>query len=81
MMTTKLKNRMIYAGPTLSRGRLLHATVFIGAYTAPVRKLMEEHPWFEQLFVPVMDYQKAMDEIHKDGTVRHIFYKRAESEV
>lgn len=67
----------VYIGPSLSGSRLLHATVFRDGYPIYIKEIMEEHPWFKNLFVPVEEYAESMKTIRKPGTALYIFAKRS----
>ena len=77
MIKKTKKERLVYIGPTLSKGRLFHGTVFIGGYPAQVKQLCLEHPWFDNLFVPVADFAASCREAAKKGTPLSIFMKKA----
>ncbi|WP_297038978.1 hypothetical protein [uncultured Dialister sp.] len=71
-----MTGKKIYIGPSLSGARLIHATVFSGGYTQPVRELIKENPWLERLFVPVGQYTEKMRELSTKGTALNIYAKR-----
>lgn len=78
MATKKQKNeRLIYIGPSLSKGRLFHGTVFINGLPADAKRIQLDHPWFKQLFVPLGDYAPACKEVAKKGTPLNIFFRKA----
>ena len=68
--------QMVYIGPSLSGARLMHATVFCGAYPLYIKEIMEKHPWFKNLFVPVETYAESMKTLSTKGTALYIFAKR-----
>lgn len=72
-----MNTQTIYIGPSLSGSRLPHATVFRGEYPVYIQKIMEKHPWFKSLFVPVEDFAKSLKTIQKPGTALYIFAKRS----
>lgn len=69
--------KMIYIGASLSGSRLIHATVFSGGYTEPVKELIKEHPWMERLFVPVNQYTEKMKELTTKGTALNIYARKS----
>lgn len=68
--------RIIYVGPSLSKSRLLHATVFIGGIPQYVNEIIKEHPWFKNLLVPADRYVETMKIVKKPGTALNIYAKR-----
>lgn len=68
--------RIIYVGPSLSKSRLLHATVFIGGIPGYVNEIIKGHPWFKNLLVPADRYVETMKIVSKPGTALNIYAKR-----
>ena len=68
--------QMIYEGPSISKSRLLHATVFIGGIPGYVNEIIKEHPWFKNLLVPADRYTETMKIVRKQGTALNIYAKR-----
>lgn len=78
----KKNKSLMYVGPSLSQGRLSHATVFIdGLFTVPVQEIMDAHPWMKHLMVPVTQINTAMAAIKKEGTLLNTLCKRVYKEV
>ena len=73
--------RVIYIGPNLSGGRLSFATNFIDGFPDHIKAIIDEYPWFRQLFVPVAKMNSAMEATKKKGDVLHTLYQRAQKEV
>lgn len=68
--------QMIYIGPNLSGARLIHATVFRGGYPEYIKDILNQHPWFRNLFVPVGFYADSMKLVRTKGTALYIFAKK-----
>lgn len=68
--------QMIYVGPSISKSRLLHATVFIGGIPGYVNEIIKEHPSFKNLLVPADRYTETMKIVRKPGTALNIYAKR-----
>ena len=78
----KKSKSLMYVGPSISKGRLSHATVFIdGLFTVPVQEIMSEHPWMKHLMVPTSQINSAMESIKKEGTLLNTLCKRVAKEV
>lgn len=71
------KKKVIYVGPSLSRGRLSHGRVFLGGLTNDIQNLQLHHPWMRYLFVPVNRYAEACKEISKRGSALSLYYQKA----
>lgn len=69
--------RVIYVGPSISKGRLLHGQVFIGGLIPAADEIIKEHPWFKNLLVAVEDYTEKVRETRTAGTPLHLYYERA----
>jgi len=69
-------DQMIYVGSSISKSRLLHATVFIGGIPGYVNEIIKEHPWFKNLLVPADRYTETMKIVRKPGTALNIYAKR-----
>lgn len=69
-------DQMIYVGPSISKSRLLHATVFIGGIPGYVNEIIKERPWFKNLLVPADRYTETMKIVRKPGTALNIYAKR-----
>ena len=72
----KKEKRLIYIGPSLSKSRLAHATVFIGGFPVYISDIIDKHPWFEELFVPVGEYTEKLKILNKSGTDLNVYAKR-----
>ena len=68
--------QMIYVGPSISKSRLLHETLFIGGIPGYVNEIIKEHPWFKNLLVPADRYTETMKIVRKPGTALNIYAKR-----
>ena len=79
--TKNTKQQLIYVGPTLSEGRLSYSTVFIDGFPAYLQEILEKHPWFKQLFVPVSDLNMAIKATKEKGSYLNILYDKAKKEV
>lgn len=73
----KQEETKIYVGPSLSEGRLIHATVFIGGYPAHVAGLIADNPWLEQLFVPIPKLNDSLVETKQKGSLLNILCNKA----
>ena len=71
------KEKVIYVGPSLSRGRLSHGRILIGGLPPELKRLQLEHPWLRYLFVPVGKYAEACKEIRKKGSAMALYYRKA----
>ena len=71
------KDKVIYVGPSLSRGRLSHGRILIGGLPPELKLLQLEHPWLRYLFVPVEQYASACKEIGKKGSAMALYYRKA----
>lgn len=69
--------RVIYVGPSLSKGRLLHGQIFIGGLFPVVEETIKTYPWFKNLLVAVEDYTEKVRETKTMGTPLHLYYERA----
>lgn len=78
--STKTINQLIYIGPTLSEGRLSHSTVLIGIPDY-IKAIIDKHPWFENLLVPVDEMNKAIASTKDKGSLLNILYNKAKKEV
>ena len=79
--STKNIDQLIYVGPTLSEGRLSFSTVFIDGFPAYLQEILEKHPWFKQLFVPVSELDMAIKATKEKGSYLNILYEKAKKEV
>lgn len=79
--STKNIDQLIYVGPTLSEGRLSFSTVFIGGFPAYLQGILDEHPWFKQLFVPVSELDMAIKATKEKGSYLNILYDKTKKEV
>ncbi len=77
----KPKQQIIYIGPTLSQGRLSFATVFLDEIPAYVQAIVEKHPWFKNLLVPVDEMTKAIASTQDKGSYLNILYNKVKKEV
>ena len=78
---TEKSKKVIYIGPSLSAGRLSFATIFDDGLPDHINAIVEKHPWFRQLFVPIAKLNEAMKSAEKKGNVLHTLYQRAKKEV
>lgn len=78
--STKTINQLIYIGPTLSEGRLSHSTVLIGIPDY-IQAIIDKHPWFKNLLVPVDEMNKAIASTKDKGSLLNILYNKAKKEV
>ena len=78
--TKSTNNQLIYVGPTLSEGRLSFSTVLIGI-PAHIQAILDKHPWFKQLLVPVDEMNKAIASTKEKGSLLNILYNKAKKEV
>ena len=79
--STKTINQLIYIGPTLSEGRLSFSTVFFDGIPAYLQEIINAHPWFRQLFVPVSELEMARKATQEKGSYLNILYNKAKKEV
>lgn len=79
--STKSIEQRIYIGPTLSEGRLAFSTVILGGFPPNVQFIVDEHPWFAQLFVPIADTNRAIASTKEKGSYLNILYNKAKKEV
>ena len=73
---TNEKQQLVYVGPSLSRGRLSHATVFLDGYPAHVQELMVKHPWLKHFMVPPAEIDKALVSMQQKGSFLNNLCKR-----
>lgn len=73
--------KLVYIGPTLSKGRLPYATIYYNGLPEHIQEIIKANPWFRQLFVPIEKMEKAIASTHKKGDVLHTLYQRAIKEV
>ena len=79
---TEVKNeKLIYIGPSLSKGRLPFATIYIGGFPAHIQDIIKLKPWFRKLFVPIEKMEVAIAATKKNGDAMHTFYQKAIKEV
>lgn len=76
-MTSKKTDTKIYVGPSLSEGRLVHATVYIGGYPPHLAELIADNPWMEQLFVPIAKLNDSLAETKQKGSLLNILCNKA----
>lgn len=79
--TTKTIEQLVYVGPTLSEGRLSFSTVYINGLPVHVQEIVDAHPWFKQLFVPVSELDMAVKATKDKGSYLNILYNKAKKEV
>lgn len=70
-------NKVIYVGPSLSRGRLFHGQIFLNGLPQAVQELCLVHPWFRYLLVPTSEYVASVKQIGKKGTPLHLYFNEA----
>ena len=70
----------MYIGPTLSEGRLSFSTVLIGI-PEYLQVIIDKHPWFKNLLVPVEEMNKAIVSTKDKGSLLNILYNKAKKEV
>lgn len=74
-------DKLIYIGPTLSKGRLPFATIYIGGFPEHIQDIIKLKPWFRKLFVPIEKMEVAIAATKKNGDAMHTFYQKAIKEV
>ena len=79
--STKTIEQLVYVGPTLSEGRLSFAAVYINGLPVHVQEIVDAHPWFKQLFVPVSELDMAVKATKDKGSYLNILYNKAKKEV
>lgn len=75
------KERLIYIGPSLSKGRLPYAKIYIGGFPEHIQDIIKLKPWFRKLFVPIEKMEVAIAATKKNGDAMHTFYEKALKEV
>ena len=78
--TKNINRQLVYIGPTLSEGRLSFSTVLIGI-PDHIQAILDKHPWFKQLLVPVDEMNKAIASTKDKGSLLNILYNKAKKEV
>lgn len=73
--------KLIYIGPSLSRGRLPFARIYIGGFPEHIKDIIKLKPWFRKLFVPIEKMEVAIAATKKNGDAMHTFYQKAMKEV
>ncbi len=73
--------KLIYIGPSLSKGRLPFATIYIGGFPPHIQDIIALKPWFRKLFVPINKMEVAIAATNKNGDAMHTFYQKAMKEV
>ena len=73
--------KLIYIGPSLSRGRLPFATIYDGGFPPHIQDVIAIKPWFRKLFVPINKMEIAIAATKKNGDAMNTFYKKALKEV
>ena len=73
---TNEKKQLVYVGPSLSKGRLSHGTVFLNGFTPPVQELVDKHPWLKQLMVPPDEIEKAKASMKQKGSLLNILCEK-----
>ena len=73
--------KLIYIGPSLSRGRLPFATIYQGGFPPHIQDIIAIKPWFRKLFVPINKLEIAIAATKKVGNAMNTFYKKALKEV
>lgn len=68
MKNGKKSEQLMYVGPSLSKGRLSHATVFLDGFPANVQELLDKHSWLKHLMVPTAEIDKAKESIKQKGS-------------
>ena len=79
--STKTIKQLVYVGPTLSEGRLSFSTVYMNGLPLHVQDIVDAHPWFKQLFVPVSELDMAIKATKDKGSYLNILYNKAKKEV
>lgn len=69
----------IYIGPSLSRGRLNHAQVFINGFPPHIRELMDRYPCLAKLMAPAAETATALRLIKQSGTPLHKYAAMAKN--
>lgn len=79
--STKKAEQLMYIGPTLSAGRLYFSTIFMGGLPTHIKALIEKHPWFSGLFVPIEGLDAAIKATKIKGNYLNTLYVKAQKEV
>ena len=66
--------KLIYIGPSLSRGRLPRYSIFIGGLPIHLEGEFSKCPKLAKLFVPISKLSEAEKELEKPGTPLHKYY-------
>lgn len=73
--------KLIYIGPSLSKGRLPFSTIYNGGFPPHIQDIIALKPWFRKLFVPINKMEVAIAATKKHGDAMHTFYNKALKEV
>ena len=57
--------KLIYIGPSLSKGRLPFATIYIGGFPPHIQEIIALKPWSRKLFVPINKMEVAIAATNK----------------
>lgn len=71
------REKLIYVGPNLSRGRLLQYQVFIGGLPEYLDEEFAAMPALKRLFVPVAELNTAMAQTKQPGMPLYKYYRQA----
>lgn len=72
----KKNEQLMYVGPSLSKGRLSHATVFLDGLPANVQELVDQHSWLKHLIVPTSQIEIAKESIKQKGSFLNVLAER-----
>lgn len=75
------QEKLIYIGPSLSKGRLPFSKIYIGGFPPHIQDIIALKPWFRKLFVPIGKMDVAIAATKKNGDAMHTFYIKALKEV
>ena len=78
---SEVNEKLIYIGPSLSKGRLPFAKIYIGGFPDHIQDIIKLKPWFRKLFVPIEKMDVAIAATKKNGDAMHTFYQKALKEV
>lgn len=68
---------IIYVGPTLIKYQLMATNIYSNGLPKQMFELMERMPELRSLFVPVMEYRKATEQLQQVGSTLAQAYQKA----
>lgn len=74
----KIQEPVVYIGPDIPDAK--QYTVFNNGLPESLKKRITEKPFFNALFVPVMELAQAQKELAKAGSALNVLYKKARKE-